>query len=97
MDECANIYVDRRQVTQSVELSLELSTLKTLSEGESYRYLDMSQGVTTLKKAGSCPPAAQMDTVRTHRSKTSPHDYDPPSHTTSEIVGYGIVHPTEEW
>ncbi|CAH2101776.1 unnamed protein product [Euphydryas editha] len=42
LDKCAVVHVDRRQVTQSAEISLELSNFKTLSEAESYRYLGMS-------------------------------------------------------
>ncbi|CAH2094527.1 unnamed protein product [Euphydryas editha] len=43
VDKCAVVHVDRGQVTQSAEISLELSNFKTLSEAESYRYLGMSQ------------------------------------------------------
>nr|XP_034830874.1 uncharacterized protein LOC117987910 [Maniola hyperantus] len=45
LDKCAVMHVERGQVTHSAEMSLEPSTIRTLSEAESYRYLGMSQSL----------------------------------------------------
>nr|XP_034831559.1 uncharacterized protein LOC117988518 [Maniola hyperantus] len=45
LDKCAVMHVERGQVTHLAEVSLEPSTIRTLSEAESYRYLGMSQSL----------------------------------------------------